>query len=230
MREYTTANSINLGRLLPQIAFHAWGIAQYLRLPPAGSPAPPPAIVVPSGNFGNLTACLYAREMGIPMGKVVAATNSNDAGAEFLRTGTLLPKRAIPTPSSAMDVGNPSNVARLEALFRSPAGRTGTRPEAFSIAEEQTVGEIRRTFERSGVVVDPHTAVGLAAARRLGRTQPVIVAATAHPAKFPDVIERATGVPVPLPEPLAIALRSAGTSVALPSDYASFKEYLLGQE
>ncbi len=113
-RTLTTANSINVGRLLPQITYHAWALAQ-LRARPATAAATP-TVVVPSGNLGNLTAAFYARAMGIPIRGLVAATNANDVLVEFLRTGTLTPRAAVATHSNAMDVGDPSNLPRIQAL------------------------------------------------------------------------------------------------------------------
>src|SRR5207249_4996403 len=103
------------GRLLPQITYYLWGYSEWRRRAAAG--APPPNVVVPSGNFGNVTAAAYARAMGCPMGRLVAATNANDVVPEFLRTGRYAPRASVATWSSAMDVGDPSNLARLRTLL-----------------------------------------------------------------------------------------------------------------
>jgi threonine synthase len=200
----TTANSINLGRLLPQLTYALWGGVQ-LRAS-LGDDTPAPTVVVPSGNLGNLTAAAYARAMGSPTRRLVAATNANDVVPEYLSSGRYAPRPSVVTHSNAMDVGDPSNLPRLEHLFGHDldALRSVVRGEAVSDAE--TLAEIRRTHDRTGVTLDPHTAVGVAAARRLDGEEPVIVMATAHPAKFPDVMRAALGHAVEPPPALAAAL------------------------
>ncbi len=221
----TTANSINPGRLLPQIVFYAWGVIQQT----AGDPRIPRA-VVPSGNFGNLTAALYAKTMGVPLGRLVAATNANDEVPEYLRTGTFTPAASIPTLSSAMDVGDPSNLARIQHLYDGHVDRIRADVEGVSVSDEETLDEIRNTRNRTGIVIDPHTAVGVRAARRLrsaGETAPFLVAATAHPGKFPDTIERALGEGIPVPESLSKALGKPKQSTPIKADYETWKKLLL---
>jgi threonine synthase len=226
-RGLTTANSINLGRLLPQIGYYVWGIAQWQRLSGIGKSAAAPTFIVPSGNFGNLTAAVYAKAMGVPIGDLVAATNINDAGAQYLRTGVFAPRAAVQTFSNAMDVGNPSNLARLRAFYGDDIVRIRKQIDVTSVSDEETLQEIRETYRECGKIVDPHTAVGLVAARRLSRGNPVIVTATAHPAKFPEVIKRALGIDIPLPAQLHEALDKPKLSKRLSADFPEFRKTLL---
>lgn len=217
----TTANSINVGRLLPQIAYYVWACAEWRTLHGA---AVPRAVVVPSGNLGNLTAAAYAQQMGVPLGALVAATNRNRVFTDYIEHDRFEPRPSVQTLSNAMDVGNPSNVARLQHLYGAvmPADM-----KAVEISDEETLEEIAAVHARSGVFIDPHTAVGLAAVRRLGLSGGVIVAATAHPAKFPDTIERATGRRPALPPALQRVLRLPKKSVQLPASVEAFREVLL---
>ncbi len=226
-RHLTTANSISLGRLLPQIGYYVWGVAQWNRAYQSGSKEIAPTFVVPSGNFGNLTAAVYAKAMGTPIGHLVAATNVNDAGAQYLRTGSFVPRAAVQTHSNAMDVGNPGNLARLRSYFGDDVAAMRSQIEALSISDDETLNEIRTTYEQSGKVVDPHTAVGLAAARRRSGHASTIVTATAHPGKFPEVIERALGIRIPLPDSLREALGRAKQSVQISAEYEAFRRVLL---
>lgn len=190
----TSANSINVGRLVPQTTYHAW----------AASVVPDAVLVVPSGNLGNLTAAVMARLAGAGVRNLVAAHNANRAFPDYLEGG---PRPAVPsarTLSNAMDVGAPSNFERLEAMLGADTLRESVR--GFSVSDDETIGSIRRTFEETGYVCDPHTAVGLEAVRRLESEHlagPFVVMSTAHPAKFPETVERATGVR-PL-EPVSLA-------------------------
>ena len=227
-RRLTTANSISLGRMLPQIAYYLWGLAQWQRDPEGGLPGEMPDVVVPSGNFGNLTAAVYARGMGAPLGRLIAATNVNDAGARYLRTGLFAPRGPVRTVSNAMDVGSPSNLARLQSHYGENIDDMRRQIAPASITDEETLREIQRTHEESGSVVDPHTAVGLAAARKLSLQGPTIVMATAHPAKFPEVIERALGASVPLPPALGEVLERPKQSRRISAHYAEFRNALIG--
>lgn len=204
----TSANSINVGRLLPQIAYHVHG---WLQLPPG---SPPPVISVPSGNLGNLTAGIMAQRMGLPVKGFVAACNANDTFPRYLATGRIEPRRGTPTISSAMDVGDPSNLPRLQALLGdSPTMRRTIRASSWS--DEATRDCIRRVYRETGTILDPHTAVGLLALEALDRGEepsgpgvpagprPKILLATAHPAKFRSEVEPLIGESVPLPPSLA---------------------------
>ncbi len=197
----TSANSINVGRLLPQTTYYVKCMAEF------ADATEPPVFIVPSGNLGNLTAGLLAASMtGVPA-RFVAAVNDNDAFAAWAQGR---PHRAdaptVATPSTAMDVGQPSNLERIEHLCRRDPGLLD-RLTVVSIPARETLDEMRRQRTEHGRFVDPHTAVGLAALRRLDAATvgpgPAVVLSTAHPGKFPDTVERATGERPPIPPALA---------------------------
>jgi len=171
--------------------------------------------------------------MGTPIGKLVAATNVNDVVLQYLATGSFVPRPSRPTLSNAMDVGNPSNLARLEALYANDVGQMRNDIDAASASDEETLQEIRNTFTRTGYILDPHTAVGVAATRKLLERKeiavPVIVAATAHPAKFPDTVRRAIGTEPSMPQQLIEALQRTKTSVRIPASFQEWKALLLSR-
>ena len=191
----SSANSINIGRLLPQMLYYIWAIAQ-------GGEA---TVCVPSGNLGNLTAGLMAALGGLPVRRFLAAHNANDAFARFLDGESVSFGDTIPTLSNAMDVGRPSNFERLQALCGETALRRRIAGERVTDAE--TLQAMRRVYEATGYVADPHTAVGLEAVRRsrsaAGNDGPYIVLSTAHPAKFPETVVEALGVEPERPPRLA---------------------------
>ncbi|HEY6191723.1 MAG TPA: threonine synthase [Bacteroidota bacterium] len=225
----TTANSMNMGRLLPQIVYYVSALSQ-LAQNQHGSAARP-TLVVPSGNFGNLTAAAYAKRMGAPIGKLVAATNANDVVPKYLQSGVFTPKPSLRTLSNAMDVGNPSNFARLQNLYDDNIDRMREDIEAIPVSDPETLEEIRATYRSSKYILDPHTAVGVAAARKVmargGNQNPIIVAATAHPAKFPEIVEGAIKEAVPLPAALKEALARPKQSTPIRANYGDLKDLLL---
>ena len=193
----TSANSINVGRLLPQSFYylHAWILL-------AGAPA---RFVVPSGNLGNLCAGLVASLAGMPCLGFLAASNTNDVFPQYLNTGSFQPGASLPTISNAMDVGAPSNFERIQWLFRDDPGALQRTVSGTSIGDAETAECIADVYRRTGYVLDPHSAVAYRAQERhpgVGDS-PTVVLATAHPAKFPDVVEKAIGRAVELPEGLA---------------------------
>jgi threonine synthase len=194
-----SANSINPGRLLPQVFYYlhlarlqGWG---------GRGPGASTAVVVPSGNLGNLTAGVLAGRAGAPLGRLVAACNRNDALVRFQRDGRTRTVPVYPTESSAMDVGAPSNLERLEALFEGDAMALARAVPAFRADSREARDAMRWAWDRHGVLLDPHTAVGVAVARRLppGGPPGATVLATAHPAKFPEAVRAATGQTPPVP-------------------------------
>jgi threonine synthase len=228
----TTANSINLGRLIPQITYYFWGLLEFQRQAER-SPDHELAVdvCVPSGNFGNLTAAAYAKRMGASIARLFSASNANEIVPEFFRTGSFRPRPSLQTFSNAMDVGNPSNFARLQALYGYNIDAMKSDIASISISDEETLVEMRRTYERSGTILDPHTAVGVAATRKLKTThsssRSTIVVGTAHPAKFPNVVKKAIGVTIPLPKQLQEALQHTKRSTRIPADYDRMKQLLL---
>src|SRR5690606_22812800 len=200
----TSANSINVGRLLPQAFYYVHAAAAL------GWGARRARFFVPCGNLGNLCAGLLAHRAGMPAAGFVAATNANDGFVEFLRSGRQSARPSIATVSNAMDVGDPSNLERIRWLYRNEENRLRRDVTGISVTDETTAACIADVHARTGYVLDPHTAVAYHAAvrHRDGRSfaEPAVVLATAHPAKFPDVVERAIGRDIPLPEGLASAM------------------------
>ncbi|MGE3275403.1 MAG: threonine synthase [Vicinamibacterales bacterium] len=198
----TSANSISIGRLLPQAFYYVHGVLQL----PAGVSAP--VVAVPSGNFGNLTAGVLAERLGLPVSRWVAATTVNDTVPRYLTSGRFEPRPSVSTLANAMDVGNPSNLERLRWMFGDDldAMRARLTGSVHTDAEvRQAIGDLWR---RRHYLADPHSAIawlGLQATRRTG--EPGIFVSTAHPAKFREAVEPAIGDTVPLPGPLAEAVQ-----------------------
>jgi len=220
----TTANSINIGRLLPQIVYYFFCIATLLKQNPAAHPL----VVVPSGNFGNLTAAAYAVKLGAPIQQLVAATNKNEVVPEYLKIGLYQPKESISTLSNAMDVGSPNNFARLCAVFNNQYETIKNNIIGMSISDEQTIIQIQETYHKYGIILDPHTAVGVCSANQIKKgSSPIIVAATAHPAKFPEVIKKALGLEMTLPDNLLHLIDKPKESTFMKNDFTIWKEFLI---
>jgi threonine synthase len=218
-----SANSINVGRLLPQVLYYFLAVSQL----PEGST--PPVIATPSGNFGNLTAGLYAKRLGLPVRRFVAATNINDVVPEYLETGVFRPRPSQRTLSNAMDVGDPSNFERIRHLYGSDLEALRRDLAGSRHSDDEVTTAIRRVHDQHGYLLDPHTAVGWLAIEALRAEHPGspgIVLATAHPAKFPAAVERAIGRAIELPEALARPLARAETVTRMPADYAALRAFL----
>ena len=186
----TSANSISIGRLLPQISYYAHAAHRLFTETRA-----PVDVIVPTGNLGNALACIMAREMGLPIGHVTLATNANRALPEYFAGGEFDPQQAIATLANAMDVGSPSNFERLAWLFRDKNLRDADI-DAVGIDDERIRRTIVKTDHERGLTVCPHTACAMAALedrRRAGHDRPTLVVATAHPAKFEQVVEPLLG-------------------------------------
>jgi threonine synthase len=238
----TSANSINIGRLLPQSVYYVYA---YVNL---ADVAAGESIVacVPSGNFGNMMGAMIARRMGLPIGRLVIATNANDEFPTFVRTGryeTIKPSRVC--ISSAMNVGHPSNLARLVDVYGGWMDETGLLREqpdldgmrrdlhAVSIDDDETRAAIKDAYERYGVILEPHGAVGWAGLERYWRehvqtVEPLAVSVeTAHPAKFPEEIQATIGV-VPETPPSLVGLEERPeTYETIPAEYEPFRDLLL---
>jgi threonine synthase len=223
----TSANSINIGRLLPQMFYH---VAAYRQLPVASVPL---IVSVPSGNFGNLTAGIFAKRIGLPVAKYVASTNINDVVPEYLRTGEFHPRAARATYSNAMDVGNPNNFPRLLDLCRGRLEYVRKEIWGHGARDEETLAAMKMLHERYGYIADPHTAVGVLGWEAYKREHPDpaqgLVLATAHPAKFSGVVMKAVGTAPPLPDRLAAYLRREKLSLPMSNDYHDFKQFLVAQ-
>jgi threonine synthase len=219
----TPANSINLGRLLPQVFYYfvlaGLGLAGDL------------IVSVPSGNFGNLTAGLIARRIGLPVRRFVAATNVNDVVPEYLRSGVYHPRPSVRTVANAMDVGAPSNFERMRALYDDDIDRMRQDVKGAAFTDARVVDEIGRVYRERGYLLDPHGAIawlGLREALEADRSATGVFLATAHPAKFREVVEPAIGQAVELPATLAAALARPRHSVPLAASYPALVELVLG--
>lgn len=219
----TSANSINLARLVPQSFYYIHAARQL----PEGVK---PTFVIPSGNFGNLTAGLLALQLGLPVDQFVAATNRNDVVPEYLRLGQYTPRPSVPTISNAMDVGAPSNFVRMQALFGGSWEAMQKRITGMAFSDDQTRAAIRTVKALYDYEIDPHGAIGWLAAQKWRNTHPssaTVTLETAHPAKFLDVMEAELGDRcIEIPERLAILADKPKVATLLPADKAVFREWL----
>lgn len=219
----TSANSINLSRLVPQSFYYIHAARQ---LPEDTKPV----FVVPSGNFGNLTAGLLAKKLGLPVQHFLAATNRNDVVPRYLSAGKYEPVNSITTISNAMDVGAPSNFVRMTALFENSWDGMKGSISGMSFTDEQTRAAVREVKSLHGYEIDPHGAVGWLAARKYRSTHPAtatITLETAHPAKFPDVMDAELGKgTVEVPERLAILAGREKVATRLSTNWDAFRSWL----
>ena len=198
-----SANSINIARLIPQSFYYFWALSTL------GWPANV-EFVTPSGNFGNLTAGLFAERMGLTVSGFTAATNRNDPVPEYLESGVFKPRPSVETISNAMDVGNPSNFERMMDLFGGSVEAVRRRVTGVRCTDAETEDTMRETYQTFGYLADPHTAVGLFAAekrRAAGYKGKMVVLGTAHPVKFNEVIERVLAFSPPIPLSLAKSMK-----------------------
>ncbi len=220
----TSANSINIARLLPQMFYY---VHAALRI----NDPKPPVFSVPSGNLGNLTGGLMAHLMGLPVTRFIAACNRNDVFPSYLSSASFDPRPSIETVSNAMDVGNPSNFARILPLYGASLEKIRADICGYGFSDDETIGAIASWYDRTGYILDPHTAVGALALETLRATRsthyaPGIVLATAHPAKFEDVVKRAISVDLDVPPQLREALDKPGHKISLPNCYDTLKDHL----
>jgi threonine synthase len=223
----TSANSINIGRLLPQALYYiyAFGLLRAKMISEF-------YFCVPSGNFGNLTAGVLAWSWGLPVSGFIAATNINDVVPDYLRTGNYVPRSSIRTIANAMDVGDPSNFERLLAIFDSDHEAISTLVSGVVATDEQIRATMRRVFDETGMFVDPHTAAGIHGARTFLADEgagdaTIVTLSTAHPAKFVEIVEDVCGVRPDLPPALETAFHREKHSVPIAADGAALKQYLL---
>jgi threonine synthase len=221
----SSANSINISRLIPQSFYY---FESYKQVQDKGRPV---VFSVPSGNFGNLTAGLLAKKMGLPIEKFIAATNANDVVPQYLSTGNYQPRPSVRTLSNAMDVGNPSNFARMKDIYCSTWNMMQADIVGYSYSDTVTEKAIRDVKKEYNYLIDPHGAVGLLAWKEYqGATNSNacgIVLETAHPAKFLEDMERIIGGPVEVPERLAILAELQKESIQMSTDFEIFKAWLM---
>lgn len=215
-----SANSINISRLLAQICYYFEAVAQFKR-----QHNQDPVISVPSGNFGNLTAGLFAKAMGLPVKRFIAATNSNDTVPRYLAQGDWLPHQTVATMSNAMDVAEPSNWPRVEAIVDT-MGWSLSDITGVALSESDTSAALSALNE-AGYLSEPHAAIAAQALTlNMSGDEKGIFLGTAHPAKFKDVVDRELNVELPLPEALAAVEDKAILSVTLADDFSALKEHL----
>jgi len=220
----TSANSINIARLLPQ-AFYYFEAYKQIKDKKLHS-----IFSVPSGNLGNLTAGLIAKKIGLPISKFIGALNSNKVFAEYLQTGIFTPRPSIQTLSNAMDVGNPSNLIRIMEIYSNILKEMQNDIHAESYDDIQTRKGIKEVYENYKYIIDPHGSVGYLALKdfiKFNQQFNGVVLETAHPAKFKDVIEEELKIEVEIPERLAVCLNKEKRTVELSSQYEDLREYLM---
>lgn len=184
---------------------------------------------VPSGNFGNLTSALIGKRMGMPVKRFIAANNRNDIFYQYLRSGVYSPKASIPTIANAMDVGDPSNFARILDLYDGSRDRIAQDISGVTYSDDQIGETIRAVYERTGYLLDPHGATGYRALEEeLAPGEVGIALETAHPAKFKSTVEEIIGKDVEVPAKLAAFIGGTKHTVKLSPTLACFKKYLMG--
>ncbi len=225
----TSANSINISRLIPQSFYYAWAALELQER--YGYKAP--LFSVPSGNYGNLTAGVLAKRMGFPIGHFIAASNANDSVTRYINEGRYEPRPTITTLSTAMDVGNPSNFARLRYFYHNDYASMGRDITGIAVSDEETITTIRSVHERFGYVMEPHTAVAYRALERYRRLEnhadePGIVLSTAHPAKFLEAIEETLDKKIEIPSNLQELMGKKKCATLIRSEYKEFTSFLNG--
>jgi threonine synthase len=219
----TSANSINVARFLPQ-AFYYFNA--YARMKALGK-ADQFVMCVPSGNFGNICAALFGHAMGLPVKRFIAANNANDIFYKYLQTGKYEPKPSVQTLANAMDVGDPSNFARIYDLYGKSHERITSLISGATYSDEQIKQTMRQCYEETGYILDPHGACGYQAlVDGLQEGEVGVFCETAHPAKFKEKVDEILGIDVEIPDRLAAFMRGEKQSVPMTKDFNDFKKYL----
>ena len=222
----TSANSINVARFLPQ-AFYYFNA--YARMKALGK-ADNLVMCVPSGNFGNICAALFGHEMGLPIKRFIAANNANDVFYNYLQTGKYEPKASIQTLANAMDVGDPSNFARIYDLYGKSHERISSLISGATYKDEQIAETMRQCYSETGYVLDPHGACGYKALEEgLQEGEIGVFCETAHPAKFKEKVDSILGTDIEIPARLRAFMEGEKQSVEMSKDFADFKRYLMQQ-
>ena len=223
----TSANSINVARWLPQqlYYFFAWQqwVAKY-------GDTTPMHIVVPSGNFGNICAGMMAKASGLPLGHFVAACNANNVVTRYLQTGSYEIHKAVATVSNAMDVGNPSNFVRIMEIMQNNFESLQKGLTSYSYDDVVTASTIHRVYKTNNYILDPHGAVAFLAAEQFIQEQKgasAIILETAHPVKFPEVVEEAIGETIAIPDSVKFLLDKDKVSIPMGASFVDFKDWML---
>lgn len=224
----TSANSINVARFLPQAFYYFHAYAQLKRhLQETGNRL---VVCVPSGNFGNITAGIFGREMGLPVHRFIAANNANDIFYQYLQTGVYTPKPSQQTLANAMDVGAPSNFARIYDLYGGSHERIAALVSGATYSDERIRQTMRACHEATGYVLDPHGACGYQALKEgLKDGETGVFLETAHPAKFKEKVDEILATDIEIPARLAAFMQGEKQTVALSSRFEDFKAYLMKQ-
>lgn len=223
-RRLSSANSINIARLIPQTFYYIYAASREIFKEKSLF------FSVPSGNFGNLCAGVMAKRMGAPIAGFIASANRNAVVPEYLATGRFQPRPSIPTISNAMDVGNPSNFWRLMDLYGHDLERMRGDIAGFAFSDEATRKAMREVYRQNAYIMDPHGAVGYLGWQAWKKDHPGacgIALETAHPAKFLETVEETLGIHIEIPRQLAEAARKAKISIPLPANYAAFRDFLM---
>ena len=220
----TSANSINVARFLPQSFYYFYAYAQLKKL----GKATDVVMCVPSGNFGNITAGLFAKKMGLPVKRFIAANNRNDIFLQYLQTGIYTPRPSVSTIANAMDVGDPSNFARVLDLYSGSHAAISTEISGVSYNDKQIADSLKNCYQETGYLLDPHGAVGYRALRDgLAVNEIGVFLETAHPAKFLETVEGIIGEKVEIPLKLQEFMKGEKKSLPLSKDFETFKKYLM---
>jgi len=230
----TSANSINVARFLPQAFYYFNAVARMQEIANSKSLV----MCVPSGNFGNICSALFGHEMGLPVKRFIAANNANDVFYQYLQTGQYNPRPSVQTLANAMDVGDPSNFARILNLYSKNGALTPEETHAAitslisgaTYSDEQIAETMRQCYKQTGYVLDPHGACGYRALKEQLKPGEVgIFCETAHPAKFKEKVDAILGTDIEIPERLAAFMKGKKQSVPMSKDFADFKQYLMQQ-
>ena len=222
----TSANSINVARFLPQAFYYFNAYAQAKKLGKADNLT----ICVPSGNFGNITAGLFAQRMGLPIMNFIAANNANDIFYNYLLSGIYSPKASIQTIANAMDVGDPSNFARILDLYKSSHAEICNHISGATYSDDEIAATIKKCYEQTGYVLDPHGACGYQALKdNLKEGETGVFLETAHPAKFKEKVDAILSTDIEIPTRLADFMKGKKQSLEIAADFSAFKQFLLNE-
>ncbi len=225
----TSANSINVARFLPQAFYYFYAFSQLRSMNPKMTMDELETVIcVPSGNFGNITAGLFAKKMGLPIKRFIAANNRNDIFLNYLNTGTYTPKPSVATIANAMDVGDPSNFVRILDLYNHSHKAISEEISGVSYTDEEIAEGMRNCLKENSYLLDPHGACGYMALKsELQENENGIFLETAHPAKFTETVEKIIGKEVEIPGKLQEFMKGTKQSIEIDKDFDGFKDFLM---
>lgn len=220
----TSANSINVARFLPQAFYYFYAYAQLKKLGKASDLV----VCVPSGNFGNICSALFGKKMGLPVKRFIAANNANDIFFKYLQTGRYEPKPSVQTIANAMDVGDPSNFARIYDLYGKDHAAICADISGATYSDEQIADTIREVQAETGYICDPHGACGYRALKEgLKEGEVGLFLETAHPAKFKSTVDKILGADIEIPAKLQAFMKGTKQSISLSKEFTEFKNFLM---